>query len=135
MMRHEVCRKFRPDVGCDFVLLLSFDAGPDDTEISLTELYEYSARPGDAGREYAYSILVPGRDLDRLVMVVTGRCDRPAGADDSRAVLLESFRTLVESGVLGAHLDLEDNIGTLRYWLDGAGIAHREDRWAWRDGD
>jgi hypothetical protein len=135
MMRHELCREFRPDIGCEFVLLLTFDAGPDETEISFTELYEYPARPDNAGREYAYSILVAGRDIDRLVKVVTGRCDRPAGAEDSRAVLLESFRDLVENRLFGAHLERQDNVGTLGYWLDGAAIAHREDRWAWMDSD
>jgi hypothetical protein len=134
VLRHELLKHYREAAGCVFHLWLTFDAGRHDDEVSFSEYYDYAARPGDSGREYGYSVLVPRRDLDRLVEVVARRAGRPPG-EDTQATLLDCFQALVARGELGEHLDLRENVGTVRSWLDDAGIASRTDQWAWFNSD
>jgi hypothetical protein len=131
-MRHELLRHHRMPADCVFTLWLAFGAGRDRDEIDFTEFYEYLPRQGTGGREYAYSVYVPERDLDRLVEALTRRHRQPPG-EDARDTLLECFRSLIEHGDLGEHLAIEENILTLRSWLEQAGIGYRDGRWAWFD--
>jgi hypothetical protein len=135
MQRHELLRHHRMAADCVFSLWLAFGAGPDRDEVDFTEFHDYPPRPGGGnGREYAYSVYVAGRDLDRMATTWARRCRRPPAAT-RETTLLESFRALIEQGELGAHLAIEQNVRHVRSWLDEAGIGYRDDRWAWINSD
>ncbi|GIH20807.1 hypothetical protein [Rugosimonospora africana] len=134
-MRHELLRRHRMPADCVFTLWLDFGAGRDRDEIDFTEFYDYPSRADKDGREYAYSVYVPARDLNRLVDALGRRCGQQPPEPDPRDTLVACFRALVDRGDLGDHLAIEGNVRALRSWLDEAGIGHREGRWAWFDSD
>ena len=134
MQRHELLRHHRVASDCSFTLSLSFGAGRDRDELSFTEFYEYPSRPGDAGREYSYSIYVAERDLDRMALAWARRCHRSTHGDP-RATVLVSFQSLIRTGELGQHLAIEENVRRVRSWLVQAGIHCRDDRWSWWNTD
>ncbi|GAA5180848.1 hypothetical protein GCM10023322_14090 [Rugosimonospora acidiphila] len=133
-MRHELLHHHNPVSDCVLDIWLDFDAGAHD-DIDITEYYDYASRPDSGGREYAYSVHFPERDLPRVVQALTRRCGDITPDPDPRTALVSCLRTLIDRGELGVHLGIEGSVRALRAWLDEAGIGHREGRWAWFDSD
>lgn len=100
----------------DCVYTLSFDLS-ESAVVRFVEYYEYLPRPGDPGREYAYSVVIPMTEVDALTAclrrIVAGAPGGPPGepvgipVDDTPidargAALVRVGRELVAAGLLGA---------------------------------
>ena len=90
------------DSSYDLTLVMDRTA-PDGQGIRFSEDYEYYPKPGDAGREYTYSITTPYNSLAALVASL----EHQPESGDLEERLARCFHRLVAAGELAADLEIE----------------------------
>ncbi|MEV6492082.1 hypothetical protein AB0M20_26205, partial [Actinoplanes sp. NPDC051633] len=112
--KHTLLSTYREATGCDFSLSLTVEIQrrPGDAVLVgllFTEYYDYSARPGDSGREYGYSARLEPSPVDLVLSGLERRLGwTPApGEPDERVVAC--FRAMLDNGDLSAALPLKEN--------------------------
>lgn len=130
--RHPLLRTYRGHVGCSFGLTLGISSR--DNWIWFAEDYEYFSRPGDAGREYSYSVRTPYASLDQLVTFFATwlRLDIGGNPEDR---LIASFEELVRRGDLFGSVGISQNRDRVASWFSDAGVPAEPGFWAWIDSD
>jgi hypothetical protein len=107
---------------------------PIDDLIRIREHYDYTPEDDDPGREYYYTVRVARADLDELVATLAAKADGSDLPADPEQALMTCVRTLVDTGRLPTR-DLKTAYATMQGWLDGAGIPHSTEPWAWLNSD
>ncbi|WP_433064469.1 hypothetical protein [Dactylosporangium sp. CS-033363] len=126
--RYQLLSTFRANSGCAFSLTLIVSSI--DDKILFREYYDYNARPGDPGREYAYSVETPFASLEALAVHLQALLGiEPEGAPADR--LAACFQALVERGVLGDGQAIEANRNTVAQLFGAAGVPGKTDVWSW----
>ncbi|WP_433222800.1 hypothetical protein ACQP00_24450 [Dactylosporangium sp. CS-047395] len=126
--RYQLLSTFRAGAGCTFSLTLLVSAI--DDKIAFREFYDYHARAGDPGREYAYSVETPFASLEALTVHLRALLEiEPGGAPADR--LAACFQALVERGVLGDGQGIEANRNAVAQLFGAAGVPGKTDVWAW----
>ena len=123
--RHELLRTHRGNTDCAFWLTLGISSI--DDKIWFSENYEYYSRPGDSGREYAYTARTPYGSLARLVEFFE---DQP-GTGDPEDRLVACFTELVSRGELRDDGLIEGNRNRVGAWFTEAGVPYVPDFWFW----
>lgn len=141
--RYEVLHLYRRRTDC--VYTLAFDLS-DPAVIRFVEFFEYLPRPGDPGREYAYSVVIPATELDALVRCLDavareatgGPPPQPPGipvddtpAEPRAAALVRAGRALVEADRFADEPTLAGNVTRMGRWLDAAGLPYERTSWSW----
>ncbi|MEU8609787.1 hypothetical protein AB0C29_17485 [Actinoplanes sp. NPDC048791] len=112
--KHTLLSTYREATGCDFSLHLTVEihrrpGAAVAVGLLFTEYYDYTARPGDSGREYGYSATLEPLPADELVDGLGRRLGRmpTSGEPDERVVAC--FQAMLDSGDLSAALPLKEN--------------------------
>ncbi|MGH3426477.1 MAG: hypothetical protein ACRD3Q_08210 [Terriglobales bacterium] len=126
-------REYRERTDSIFSLSLTFHSDWRSRGISFSERYDYLARAGDAGREYAYSTCAPYDSLETLVSFFESRLGTTQTAPDDRPEdrLVSCFATLVERGELSAELAIKENHERVAAWYAEAGVPVDTESWSW----
>ncbi|WP_306210438.1 hypothetical protein [Actinoplanes sp. RD1] len=123
-------RVSRASTDSSYALSLFLDPGPRGG-IVFTERYEYYPRPGDAGREYSYSVSTPYSSLPALVE----HLEQAPGQGGPEDRLVACFRARTAAGELHAGMGLREARDLVQRWFAGAGVPARADGSSWINSD
>ena len=116
-------RVHREATSCIYELVLTMDpAARAGDGITFAERYEYLPRPGDAGREYAYSVKASYSALAALA---------GPGEDDPEERVIGRIRDLVDSGDLG----LREARERVAAWFADCGVPPERTESSWINSD
>ncbi|GAA1577257.1 hypothetical protein GCM10009804_37320 [Kribbella hippodromi] len=127
--RETLLRVHRPN-DCIFTLTLTIDPDARDKGILFTEFYDYGPSGDDPGREYGYSVHAPYAALEVLADAYAPGADGPAPER-----LINAFKDLVATGVLGDGMALKTNQAIVLRDFQAAGIDATPDVWVWLNSD